>query len=174
MQTIDRARERGILLLRLLMGVVFGWAGAEKILQVGGESFSAKGFLTYGTAGTWPGLAEDVVANPTQAFWVSLTESPTLMSFIDVIVPYGQLAIGVALILGLATRFASAMGVLMMGLFFVAAWDFGFGIVNQHFVYAVATGVVGYASAGEVLGLDRLIERLSFVRRMPALRFVLR
>lgn len=174
METITRARERGILFLRLLMGGVFLWAGTEKVLQVSGAPFDAAGFLKFGTMGTWPGAAEGAIVNPTHTFWAGLATDPALMTLINFIVPFGQVAIGAALILGLFTRFASAMGTLMMLFFFVAAWDFGHGILNSHLVYAFATGFLGYAAAGEIRGLDgSVLKRISFVQRRPALRYVL-
>jgi thiosulfate dehydrogenase [quinone] large subunit len=175
MDTIARARERGILILRVVLGWVFLFAGSEKLLDLAGSGgpFSAVGFLKFGTAGTWPGAAEDTIVNPTQAFWLSLTANPAAMGIIDFIVPVGQVLIGAALILGLATRFAGVMGALMMGIFFVAAWDFGHGVINQHFVYGTLALFLAYARAGEIYGLDAWIERLPVVTRAPALRYVL-
>ena len=176
MDAVTTARERGIVALRLLVGWVFLWAGLEKVLRIGSpdEPFSAFGFLKFGTAGTWPGAAEGAVVNPTVDFWVGLTTNPTAMTIVNFIVPFGQVAIGAALILGIATRFASVMGFLMMAGFMVAAWDFGHGIVNQHTVYALSALILGYVRAGEVFGLDAFIEkRVSFVQRTPALRYVL-
>jgi hypothetical protein len=46
------------------------------------------------------------------------------------------------------------MGTLMMVFFFFAAWEFEFGIVNQHLTYAVVTGFLGYIGAGNYVGLD--------------------
>lgn len=43
----------------------------------------------------------------------------------------------------------------MMLLVFVAAWEFGFGIVNQHLTYALVTAFLGFISAGNHVGLDR-------------------
>ena len=77
------------------------------------------------------------------------------MRVINFLVPFGQLGIGVSLILGLFTRFGAAMGTLMMLFFFVAAWDFEFGIVNQHLTYALVTAFIGYIGAGNYFGLDR-------------------
>jgi thiosulfate dehydrogenase [quinone] large subunit len=174
MDAITKARERGIFVLRVVIGWVFLFAGLEKVLQLeGGGAFDASGFLKFATAGTWPGLAEGVASNPTQSFWAGLASDPTVMTIINFIVPYGEVAIGVALILGLATRFASLMGVLMMLGFWLAAWDFGHGIVNEQLVYAVLTGFLGYAAAGEIWGLDARIEESDVVRRTPSLRYVL-
>ena len=60
------------------------------------------------------------------------------MTFIGYLVPLGQIAIGICLILGLFTV-RRGDGHVMMLIFFVAAWDFQFGIVNQHLTYAVMT-----------------------------------
>ena len=79
------------------------------------------------------------------------------MAIVNVIVPYGQIGIGVGLILGLLTRFSALMGTLMMLGFFVAAWDFQFGIVNQHLTYAVVTAFLGYIGSGNFYGLDRSV-----------------
>ena len=79
------------------------------------------------------------------------------MSVINVLVPFGQLGIGIGLILGLLTRFSAAMGTLMMLFFFFAAWDFEFGIVNQHLTYALVTAFLGLIGAGNYYGLDGMI-----------------
>ena len=134
----------------------------------------ALGFLKFGTAGTWPGAAEDAIVNPTHQVWIDLTANAAAMQVINVIVPVGQVLIGAALILGLATRFAGVMGALMMGLFFVAAWDFGHGVINQHFVYATLALFLAYVRAGEVYGLDGYIERATgILNRAPVLRYVM-
>jgi hypothetical protein len=65
------------------------------------------------------------------------------------------------------------MGTLMMLFFFVAAWEFEFGIVNQHLVYGIATAAVGVLRAGEVFGIDAIVEKAPVVCRAPALRYVL-
>ena len=143
---------------RIVIGVIFLWAGLEKVIGGAGE-WSAKGFLAFGTSGTlgWPfvtEVAEGTVFNPTHDFWVGLSANAGAMSVINLLVPFGQVAIGTSLILGIATRFASAMGALMMLFFFFAAWDFAYGIVNQHLTYAVVTFGLGVIGAGNYYGLD--------------------
>jgi thiosulfate dehydrogenase [quinone] large subunit len=171
-----KTRDRGIAVLRIVMGWVFFYAGAEKLLGVGleaGKTWSAGGFLKFATAGSWPGAADGAIINPTHDFWVSLAGNAQLLGIINVLVPVGEVAIGAALILGLATRFASLMGVVMVGLFYVASWDFALGIVNSDVVYMAVTGFLGVVAAGEVYGLDPYVERLRFVQRAPALHYVL-
>lgn len=165
MRIVDRGHALGVAVLRIAVGIVFLWAGLEKFLGAGAKGWTALGFLKFGTAGTlsWPFVsgepAKDAVFNPTHDFWVGLAGNSGVMTAIDTLVVFGECAIGIALILGLATRFASAMGTLMMLLFFLAAWDFAYGIVNQHLTYAVVTAFLGYIGAGNYFGLDASVAR---------------
>ena len=143
-----RSTRCGVALLRITVGIIFLWAGLEKLLAP--AAFDAGGFLKFATAGTlgWPfvsgEVAEGTVFNPTQGLWLGLADNATAMSIINVLVPLGQIGIGVSLILGLFTRFGAAMGALMMTFFFFAAWDFAYGIVNQHLAYAlICVALVG-------------------------------
>jgi len=43
--------------------------------------------------------------------------------------------------------------------FFFAAWDYAFGIVNQHLTYAVVTFGLGVIGAGNYYGLDGMIAK---------------
>ena len=161
MRIVERSHQIGIALLRIAVGVIFLWAGLEKVFAP--EPWSAAGFLEFGTGGSlgWPfvtgEVAEGTIFNPTQDFWAGLATNEAAMSVINVLVPFGQIGIGVGLILGLLTRFSAAMGTLMMLFFFLAAWDFEFGIVNQHLTYALVTAFLGLVGAGNYLGLDRSV-----------------
>ena len=161
MRIVEPSHQIGIAILRIGVGIIFLWAGLEKIFAP--EPRSAAGFLQFGTGGSlgWPfvtgDVAEGTIFNPTQGFWAGLATNEGAMSVINVLVPFGQLGIGVGLILGLLTRFSAAMGTLMMLFFFLAAWDFEFGIVNQHLTYALVTAFLGLVGAGNYFGLDRSV-----------------
>lgn len=163
MQISGKVHQLGVALLRVLVGVIFLWAGLEKVLGSGPEGFSAAGFLQFGTAGSlgWPfvtgEVAEGTVFNPTHDVWVGLAGNATAMSIINALVPVGQIGIGISLILGLLTRFGAIMGALMMLFFFLAAWDFEFGIVNQHLTYALICTTLAGLGAGRYYGLDAVL-----------------
>jgi len=165
MQVVDRRHQLGVAVLRVGVGIIFLWAGLEKVIGGGGE-WSAAGFLGFATGGSmgWPfvtgEIAEGTIFNPTQSFWAGLADNQTAMTVINLLVPWGQIGIGVSLILGLLTRFGAAMGTLMMLFFFVAAWDFEFGIVNQHLTYALVTFFLGYIGSGNFYGLDRSVGQM--------------
>jgi thiosulfate dehydrogenase [quinone] large subunit len=160
MQVVDRRHQLAVAVLRVAVGVIFLTAGLEKVIGGGGE-WTAAGFLQFGTAGTlgwpWTVFQEGTIYNPTQTLWVGMAANDAAMTVINVLVPYGQIGIGIGLILGLLTRFSAAMGTLMMVFFFFAAWDFEFGIVNQHLTYALVTFVLGYLGTGNFFGLDGLL-----------------
>lgn len=161
MEITGKVHQRGVALLRIVVGIIFLWAGLEKLLAP--AAFDAGGFLKFATAGTlgWPfisgEIAEGTVFNPTQGLWLALADNSALMSIVNVLVPYGQLGIGIALILGLLTRFGAVMGALMMTFFFFAAWDFQYGIVNQHLAYALICLTVAGIGAGRYYGLDAIL-----------------
>lgn len=172
MDVVNPLHQRGIALLRIVVGVIFLWAGLEKVLGSGAGGFDAAGFLKFGTAGTlgWPfvtgEVAEGTVFNPTHGFWTALAGSATAMGLVNFLVPFGQIGIGVSLITGLFTRFGAAMGALMMLFFFFAAWDFAYGIVNQHLTYLVVCLAIAGLGAGRFYGLDGVLaDRVS-----PAVR----
>jgi len=165
MRITDRKHALAVAFGRIVIGVIFLWAGLEKIIGEGLGTWSAAGFLKGATGGTlgWPfvsgEVAEGTVFNPTHDLWVSLAGSETAMTVINYLVPLGQVAIGISLVLGLFTRFGSAMGALMMLFFFVAAWDFQFGIVNQHLTYAVMTFGLAVLGAGNYYGVDATVRQ---------------
>ncbi|HEY6608484.1 MAG TPA: DoxX family membrane protein [Candidatus Limnocylindria bacterium] len=171
MHVVKEPYRIGIAVLRIGVGIIFLWAGLEKLLAP--EAFSAAGFLQFGTGGSlgWPfvsgEVAEGTIYNPTNDFWVALAGNETAMSIINILVPWGQVGIGLGLILGLLTRFSAAMGALMMLFFFIAAWDFAYGIVNQHLAYALVTAFLGLIGAGNYYGADRVLgeEASPWVRR---------
>jgi thiosulfate dehydrogenase [quinone] large subunit len=171
---LTKGQQRYAALLRIAVGSIFLAAGIQKAF-LGAAAFSAAGFLKGATGGT-PLLGtpvEGVIYNPTQPFWAALGANAALMPFVNWLVVFGQIAIGTALILGLATRFAATMGALMMAFFLVAAWDFQHGLVNEHLAYLLTVGFVGYIGAGRSYGLDALVEKVQVIRRAPQLRFVL-
>jgi thiosulfate dehydrogenase (quinone) large subunit len=171
-----KTTARALAILRVVLGWGFLYAGLAKFLTIGGgAAFSALGYLKFGTLGTWPGVAAaaegapPVVVNPTHGLWVSLAGNVSVVEFVNVLVVFGEIAIGAALILGLATRFSALMGALMMGLFTVASWDFAHGLVNETVIYATGAIVLAATRAGLAYGLDGYLEKAEFVRRSPAI-----
>jgi thiosulfate dehydrogenase [quinone] large subunit len=159
MYVTNRGAQLAVAIGRIVIGIIFLWAGLDKLIGTEG-GFSAAGFLAHGTAGTlgWPFVATDAQGpfNPTMDLWVGLSGNDGAMAVVNFLVVFGEIGIGISLVLGLFTRFAAAMGALMMLLFFFAAWDWAYGIVNQHLTYAVVTFGLAIVGAGNYYGLDAM------------------
>ena len=171
--TLTKGQQAATAVTRVAIGSVFLTAGLEKAL--GATPFDAAGFLKGATAGVpWLGEAvKGVVYNPTHDFWVSLAGNATLMPIVNFLVVGGEIAIGLALVLGLFTRFAAIAGTLMLSFFFLASWDLSHGIVNSQMLDAIVTAYVGIMAAGRYYGLDAIVEKASTVKHTPQLRYVL-
>jgi thiosulfate dehydrogenase (quinone) large subunit len=166
-------KDRGIFFLRAVLGLAMLFAGADKFFMwASGKAFTSAGYLVHGTGGAWLGSAATTIVNPTHGFWASLGQNASLVSIFDTLVVFGEVAIGVALILGLATRFSAAACVLLMALLFVSNWSFANGPFNEQFMYGAIAAAIAYVGAG-AYALDTAIEKLAIAQRVPALKYVL-
>jgi thiosulfate dehydrogenase [quinone] large subunit len=88
-------------------------------------------------------------------------------------VPLFETLIGLALMAGVLTRLAAAGGVVFMTLFWVGNAGFGHGLVNGDFMGLLLFATMLVLGAGRYYGIDGIIERTTFVKRHPKLRYVL-
>lgn len=145
-------------LLRLLMGWIFLWAGFDKAIN----GFSAEGFLTHATSGPLHGWFTDLGANA------------TALSVIEPLVTYGQILMGFAIFFGAATRSALFFAGIMMFLFYLSQFPPEYDLfVDYYLVYIVVYLVLGALGAGRILGLDAFVERIGWVRDRPWMRYLL-
>jgi thiosulfate dehydrogenase [quinone] large subunit len=166
-------KDRGIFFLRAVVGLGFLFAGLDKFFMwASGTPFTSAGYLKFATNGAWLGSDPKAVINPTHGFWVSVAGNASLVSVIDTLVVFGEVAIGAALILGLATRFSAVMGTLLMGLLFVSNWSFANGPFNEQFMYLAITAVIAYVGAG-AYALDTVVAKLPIIQRVPAVKYAL-
>jgi len=158
-----------VLALRLMMGGAFFWAGWSKLSFVAGEAFDATGYLRFATVAN---------GSPVADLFVAMSNVPWLMSLANVLVPWGELLIGVALILGAVVRLAAFFGALLMGMFYLGNWDIAHGVINGDFAYMLVFLAVAAFAAGRIIGLDQLIERYevggqALIERFPRLDYIL-
>ncbi len=165
------AKDRGIFILRVVLG--FGWlfAGVHKFVS---GDFTAAGFLKFATFGTWIDNANTAkpqqVINPLHSVFASMSGAP-LIHVIDSLVVFGEIAVGLALILGIATRFSGLMGFVLGAMLALASWDFQNGFVNEQVLYAVASLAFAFTAAG-AYALDNVLARLTITERVPALKYL--
>jgi len=155
-----------VLALRLMMGIAFLNAGLSKLLAA--EPFSAAGYLQFGVN----------PASPLVGLFTWMGTTPWFVSIVDIAVPFGQVAIGLGLIVGLLTRLAAFFGAMMMFLFYFGNWSVEHGLINGDFAYLLVFLAVAAFGAGRILGLDALVERYEIdgtplLEKYPALDYIL-
>ncbi|WP_262174639.1 DoxX family protein [Haloarcula laminariae] len=155
-----------ILALRLMMGLAFLTAGLGKLL---GGGFSAAGYLANAPAANGSPLAD---------LFISMSQTGWFMDFVNVAVPWGQLLIGLGLIVGCLTRLAAFWGAFMMLMFYFGNWDVSHGYINGDFAYLLVFLSVAAFGAGRIIGLDAYIEQYdvggeTLIERYPWMRYIL-
>ncbi|QLG26116.1 DoxX family membrane protein [Halorarum halophilum] len=158
-----------VLSLRLMMGAAFLWAGWTKLPFVAGEAFDATGYLRFATVANGSPLADAFVA---------MSNVPWLMTVANVAVPWGELLLGLGLLVGAFTRLASFFGALLMATFYLGNWSVEHGVINGDFAYMLVFLAVAAFGAGRILGLDAYIENyevggVPLLERYPVLEYVL-
>lgn len=142
-----------IVLLRVYTGVFFAYHGIGKLRH---DDFAS------GLAGFVTGKLETCFA-----FYRPFLESVILPSkeIFAPLVAWGELAIGLALIIGLATRYAAFIGAFMVLNFWFAKGEPFLAGSNHDIVWFVILIVLGFIPAGKIAGLDDgLSDRLAFLR----------
>jgi thiosulfate dehydrogenase [quinone] large subunit len=166
-------KDRGIFLLRAGLGLGFAFAGFDKFFMwASGKPFTSLAYLKFGTTGACLGSSATSVVNPTHGFWAGLAANTSLVSMFDTLVVFGEIAIGVALILGVATRFAGLMGAILMTLLFVSNWSFATGPFNEQFMYGLIALTIAYVGAG-AYALDTAIAKIPVMQKIPAVKYAL-
>ncbi|ODR80049.1 DoxX family protein [Haladaptatus sp. W1] len=156
-----------VLALRLMMGWAFAYSGFTKI--VAAEPFSAGGYLANVAATN---------GNPIAGLFAWMGSTPWFVDFANVAVPWGELFIGLGLLVGAVVRLAAFFGALMMLMFYFGNWDIAHGVINGDFAYMLVFLAVAAFGAGRILGLDAWIENYeisgqSLLERYPILEYVL-
>jgi thiosulfate dehydrogenase [quinone] large subunit len=133
--------KNAILALRLVLGWLFVYAGYTKIIAV--PAFSAAGYLNNATS--FKGIYS----------WFASAQNIGWVSFLN---EWGLLLIGLGLIFGFWTKYASMAGILLMFLYYFAVPNFpyvshGF-IVDDHIIYIIVFWLFIETNAGMYKGLD--------------------
>ena len=145
--------------LRVIMGWTFFYAGITKVVD---PNWSVRGFLLYGIKDS----------NPFTDLWTTMANDWAWL-----LTPLNQVGltlIGVGLILGILVRFSAFWGAVMMLFYWVAHYPFDNSfLIDYHMVYVFLLFGLGAFGAGRILGLDRRIEEMEFVKKRPWLTLFL-
>ncbi|MFI9583857.1 hypothetical protein ACIHCQ_18885 [Streptomyces sp. NPDC052236] len=161
---------------RVLTGFVFLWAFLDKTFGLGYATGSGKGWIDGGSP--TKGFLSHVAVGPLESTFHDWAGA----GWADWLFLLGLLAIGLALVSGIALRLAAVAGTLMMALMWAAEWPPAKHLsdgapsmstnpfVDYHLIYAVVLIVLAVTAAGSTWGLGRRWARLPFVSRNGWLR----
>ena len=148
-----------LLLVRLSLGWLFFYSGITKILNP-----------------QWSSLKYLQGAKMMTGFYAWLSQ-PSILSVVDFMNEWGQLLLGISLILGVAVRLSTTLGAILMALYYIAL-PFPYPnpqslIVDTHVIYALILIYLGAVQAGRVYGLETWCSNLPICARFPRLRKLL-
>ncbi|MFF1714677.1 hypothetical protein [Streptomyces sp. NPDC058268] len=156
--------------VRILTGFVFLWAFLDKTFGWRYATPSGKGWIDGGSP--TQGFLSGVAAGPLESTFHSMAGD----AWVNWLFMLGLLAIGVAVMSGVALRFAAVAGTVMMALMWAAEWPpaqhlsngqpsmSSNPLVDYHVLYAAILIALALGNAGRVWGLGRGWERMAIVR----------
>jgi thiosulfate dehydrogenase (quinone) large subunit len=165
------AGTRFLAVIRIAMGLLFGWAFVDKTFGLGNATGSANAWINGGSptkgflSGVDHGPFEAIFRGWAGAWWA------------DWLFMLGLGGIAVALLSGVALRLAAAGGTIMMLLMWAAEWPLDRHtstgeltrstnpIIDYHIVYALVLIALAIFLAGNTWGVGRRWANLNFVRR---------
>jgi thiosulfate dehydrogenase [quinone] large subunit len=152
MRGYSRFQTTTLVVLRILIGWHFTYEGLAKLTN---PYWTSAGYLAE-SKWWFSRVFLDIAANP------------TLLTVVDYLNAWGLLLIGLGLMFGLLTRTATAAGIVLLFLYYVAAPPFvgysygmptegSYLVVNKVLIEMVALAVLLAFPTGRVFGLDRLV-----------------
>jgi thiosulfate dehydrogenase [quinone] large subunit len=176
-----RGLQRVFGILRIAMGWTFLWAFLDKAfglgfatgrnVETGAITFFGDDALIHGGSPT-AGVVGFALKGPFKGTIQSITgyemtqAGPHVAAWVDWLFMGTLLAIGLALILGIATKLAAIGGIAWMATFYLATaiWPEHNLFLDEHLVnILVLTGLL-LANAGRYYGLGKAWQRLGFVK----------
>jgi thiosulfate dehydrogenase [quinone] large subunit len=168
---ITATAAKALAVLRISTGFVFLWAFLDKTFGLNYATPSAKAWINGGSP--TKGFLASVEVGPFQSLFHAIAGT----WWANGLFMLGLLAIGIALIAGVAMRIAAISGVVMLALMWFAEFPFAQftsagapagssnPFADSHFIYAIVLIVLAATYAGTTWGLGRTWARLPFVNR---------
>lgn len=149
---------------RALMGWMFLWGFLDKTFGLGYPTTSDNAWIRGGSPTS--GYLTFGVSGPFEPFFTSIAGN----GVVDMLLLFGMLLLGVALLLGMGMRLATIGGVLMM----VLLWSTNVPpannpLIDDHIVYIFLLIGLYWAKAGRSLGLGNWWSTTPLVKRFPFL-----
>jgi thiosulfate dehydrogenase (quinone) large subunit len=157
---MEKNKKLSLFLLRFVLGWLFAYAGITKLFD---PTWSAAGYIK--SAQNFTPLYS----------WLASSEVLPVVNFLNI---WGLTLAGVCLLLGVAVRFSSIVGIVIMFLYyFVLPFPNPNPhalIVDEHLIYIAALFVLACSEAGHYFGLNDWMHKQSIVKKTPLLRKLLK
>jgi thiosulfate dehydrogenase [quinone] large subunit len=176
-----RGLQRVMGVLRIAMGWTFLWAFIDKAFGLGFSTGrnAETGAIVFGGPDAWvnggsptAGVVGFALKGPFKGAIQTVTgyemtqAGPQVAAWVDWLYMVTLLAIGVALILGIATKLAAIGGIAWMAVFYLATaiWPEHNPFLDEHIVEILVLAAVLLANAGRYYGLGKAWQKLGFVK----------
>lgn len=135
-----------LLALRVIIGYHFLYEGFNKLFAT---SWSSGGFLIQSN---W--IFSDI--------FIALANSPTLITISDFLNIWGQIFIGLGLILGLYSRYAAFSGAILLLLYYVAIPPFveSYTFVDRNLLELMGILIIALFPTSHIIGFDGLLSKI--------------
>lgn len=151
--------------VRIMIGWVFLWAFLDKLFGLGHDTASKASWINGGHPTM--GFLKFATKGPLANFYHSFAGA----TWADWLFMLGLAVIGVTLMAGITMRFAAAAGALLLVLMWSAVLPPANNpFMDDHLIYAATLIALALAGAGTTLGLGKVWERLSIVKRFSFLK----
>lgn len=152
-------------LLRILLGWIFLWAFLDKVFGLGFSTDAEKSWL----AGTSPtlGFLKFGSQGPIAPFYQAIAGQP----LVDWLFMLGLLLLGVALMLGIASKLATVGGSIMLLLMYLAVLPPEHNpLIDEHIIYILILCGLYINEAKYSMGLAKKWEKLNLVKKYSWLK----
>jgi thiosulfate dehydrogenase [quinone] large subunit len=148
-------------LTRISIGTIFAWAFVDKLFGLGHATPAARSWLDGGSP------TNGFLSHSTGPF-SGIFKGMAGSTFIDWLFMLGLLGIGMALLLGIGSRFAAVAGSLLLVLMWAAALPPENHIfMDDHLIYALVLTGLALVGAGRTIGLGGWWSRTRLATRYP-------
>lgn len=162
MSNVSSKAKYGLALTRIALGLIFLWAFLDKLLGLGFATKPENAWLAGGSPTT--GFLAKGVHGPLAGFYNALSG----VGIVDWLFMLGLLGLGIALIFGIAIRFAGYAGIVLMLLMWSALLPpSNHPFIDDHIIYALVLYTFIHFRAGDVWGCGKEWRNSSFAKKFP-------
>lgn len=139
---MTKSQKFSIFILRVALGFLMFYAGITKVMD---PAWSAEGYIKGAKSLT-----------PLYNFLLA----PSVLPFVNFLNEWGLTLLGISLIFGIFVRFSSALGIILMILYYLAIFKFPYVgdhsyLVDEHIIYSLVLILLFAFNAGKIfIGLD--------------------